>query len=174
MNISFIVKCIAMATVLTAAGLLASCEQAVGKNAEVISVQATMKTVTVAREECHDEVVTLKHEVKDSNRITGTVTGAVIGGVVGNQVGGGSGQDIATVGGAVAGGYAGNQVQKGMQDRNTYEEVQRVCAMVNTTEEVPSGYDVTYMLNGQQSMVHLDYDPGNQIAVVDGQLAPRQ
>lgn len=164
----------AMAVVLVSTGFTAGCERAIGNSAEVITVTPTTKSVTVAREECHDELVTLKQEVKDPNRVTGTVAGAVIGGAIGNQVGGGSGRDIATVGGAIAGGYAGNKAQEGMQDRNTYQELQRVCETVNATEQVPTGYDVTYRLDGQERMIHLDYDPGSQLAVVDGEVVVKK
>lgn len=170
MNIRLLTGWFALAAVLASAGFMSGCERAIGNSAEVITVTPTTKSVTVAREECHDELVTLRHDVKDQNRVTGTVAGAVIGGALGNQVGGGSGKDIATVGGAIAGGYAGNQVQKGMQDRNTYQELQRVCDTVNATEQVPTGYDVTYRLEGQDRMIHLDYDPGSQLAVVDGEV----
>lgn len=174
MNVKLIVKLGGMIAVLGAVGLAASCERAVGNSAEVISVKATTKTVAVTREECHDQLVTLNREVKDENRVAGTATGAVVGGVIGNQVGGGSGKDIATIGGAIAGGYAGNQVQKGMQDRNTYQEMQQVCSMVNGTEQQPSGYDVTYLLDGEERMIHLDYAPEGRMAVVDGQVVAKQ
>jgi uncharacterized protein YcfJ len=88
------------------------------------------RTASVARQECHDEIVTLTRPTKDPDQLAGTLAGAVIGGVLGNQVGGGNGKKLATVGGAVAGGYAGNKVQEGMQERNTYQETRRVCRTV--------------------------------------------
>jgi uncharacterized protein YcfJ len=87
-------------------------------------------TARVARQECHDEVVTLTRPTKDPDQVAGTLAGAVIGGVLGNQVGGGNGKKLATVGGAVAGGYAGNKVQENMQERNTYQETRRICRTV--------------------------------------------
>ena len=89
------------------------------------------KTASGPRQECHDELVTLTKPTKDPNQIAGTVAGAVIGGVLGNQVGSGDGKKLATAGGAVAGGYAGNKIQEGMQERNTYQELQRKCQTVN-------------------------------------------
>ena len=89
------------------------------------------KTASGPRQECHDELVTLTKPTKDPDQIAGTVTGAVIGGVLGNQVGGGDGKKLATAGGAIAGGYAGNKIQEGMQERNTYQELQRKCQTVN-------------------------------------------
>jgi uncharacterized protein YcfJ len=88
------------------------------------------KTASIAREECRDELVTRTRETNDPNQIAGTVAGAVVGGVLGNQVGSGDGKKLATVGGAAAGGYAGNKIQEGMQERNTYQEIQRNCEPV--------------------------------------------
>jgi uncharacterized protein YcfJ len=84
----------------------------------------------VAREECHDEIITHTKQAKDKNQIAGTVAGAVIGGVLGNQIGKGDGKKLATAGGAVAGGYAGNKIQENAQDKDTYTETKRVCKTV--------------------------------------------
>jgi len=89
------------------------------------------KMASGPRQECHDELVTLTRETKDPNQIAGTVTGAVIGGVLGNQVGGGDGKKLATAGGAIVGGVAGHKIQEGMQERNTYQELQQKCTTVN-------------------------------------------
>jgi uncharacterized protein YcfJ len=142
--------------------------------AEVTAVKPVTRTVSVPREECRDQLVTLTRETQDPKQVTGTVAGAVLGGILGNQVGGGKGKDLATVAGAVAGGYAGNKTQEGMQARNTYQENQRVCTMVNETHEEQAGYDVQYKLNGVTNSIHLDYDPGERIPVVDGQLSIKQ
>ena len=66
--------------------------------AEVLAVEPSMKSVSVPRQECRDQLVTVQRPVKDPNQIAGTVAGAVIGGVLGNQVGGGDGKKLATVG----------------------------------------------------------------------------
>ena len=89
------------------------------------------KTASGPRQACHDELVTRTKETKDPNQIAGTVTGAVIGGVIGNQVGHGDGRKLATAGGAIAGGVAGHEIQEGMQERNTYQELQRKCETVD-------------------------------------------
>jgi uncharacterized protein YcfJ len=141
--------------------------------AAVTAVNPTTKTVRVPREECHDEMVTRTRETKDPHQITGTVVGAVIGGVIGNQVGSGRGKDIAKVGGAAAGGYAGNKVQEGMQARNTYQESQRTCKTVHDSHQEKTGYDVTYVLDGKEHSIHLDYDPGKEIPVENGQIVTR-
>ena len=141
-----------------------------GEYAEVVGVEPNMKTVSVPRQECRPELVTHKKPTKDPHQITGTVAGAVIGGVLGNQVGGGKGKDIATVGGAVAGGYAGNKIQEGMQDRNTESELQDVCSTVYETQMEQDGFKVTYLLDGKEYEVKMDYNPGNRIPVENGVL----
>jgi uncharacterized protein YcfJ len=128
MNKPSIHRVIATALVLTAAAALAACNEgaASGGNTQAAAVQPK----SVAREECHDEVVTHTAEPKDSHQIAGTAVGAVIGGVIGNQFGSGDGKKLATVGGAVAGGYAGNKIQENNQDKRTWQETKRVCKTV--------------------------------------------
>jgi uncharacterized protein YcfJ len=92
------------------------------------------KTASGPKQECHDELVTLTKPTKDPNQIAGTVTGAVIGGVIGNQIGSGDGKKLATAGGAIAGGVAGNKIQEGMQERNTYQELQQKCVTVKSSQ----------------------------------------
>lgn len=138
--------------------------------AEVVSVTPAMRSVAVSREECHDELVTYTRDPKDPNKIIGSVAGAVVGGVLGHQFGSGSGNDAATAGGAVAGGYAGNRIQEAMQNRNTYETTELVCATVTDSELQQQGFDVTYRLNGREQQQRMDYDPGRRIPVVEGQL----
>ncbi|MFZ2507874.1 MAG: glycine zipper 2TM domain-containing protein [Steroidobacteraceae bacterium] len=88
------------------------------------------KTASAPRQECRDVLVTVTRPTKDPDQIAGTVTGAVVGGVIGHQIGSGDGNKLATAGGAIAGGIAGHKIQEGMQERNTYQEVQQVCETV--------------------------------------------
>ncbi len=171
MNNQLVIGSIVGALAVTAIGAVAGYRMLDQSNyAEVTNVKATTKTVSVPRESCRDELVTLTRPIKDPNQIAGTVVGAVIGGVLGNQVGDGKGKQLATVGGAVGGGYAGNKVQEGIQDRNTYQETQRKCTTVRDSRQEPAGYDVTYVLEGREQTVHMDYDPGRRIAVENGVL----
>lgn len=171
MNKQLVIGSVVGALAVTAIGAVAG-YQALdrGSYADVLAVKPSMKTVSVPREECRDEIVTLTRSTGDPNQIAGTVVGAVIGGVLGNQIGGGSGKKLATVGGTVAGGYAGNKVQEGMQERNTYQESQRTCHTVQDKRQEQSGYDVRYRLDGQEQTIHMAYDPGNRIAVENGAL----
>ncbi|MGB8326804.1 MAG: glycine zipper 2TM domain-containing protein, partial [Steroidobacteraceae bacterium] len=126
MNKQLIVGSVLGAVAVTAIGALAGYRIMDKANyAEVTSVKSATKAVSVPRQRCRDEVVTVTRSTRDPNQVVGTVAGAVIGGVLGNQIGGGDGKKLATVGGAVVGGYAGNKIQEGMQERNTYEQTQR-------------------------------------------------
>lgn len=171
MNKQLVIGGIAGAIAVTAIGAVASYRMLDEANyAEVLSVKGVTRTVSVPRESCRDELVTVTQTTKDPNQVAGTVVGAVIGGVLGSQVGGGKGKKLATVGGAVGGGYAGNKVQEGMQERNTHQETQRKCQTVQDSYQEDAGYDVTYRLEGREETVHMDYDPGKRIAVENGVL----
>ena len=175
MNRQLLIGGIIGAVAVTAVGAVAGFRAYEEANyAEVIAATPAMETVSVPRQECHDELVEQQEATRDPKQITGTVVGAVIGGVLGNQVGDGSGQDIATAGGAVAGGYAGNKIQEKIQEGNTEQQLQQVCETVYDTREVQDGYRVTYELDGREHTVQMDYDPGRRIALEDGRpvLAP--
>lgn len=138
--------------------------------ATVVAVEPAFETNRVARQVCGDETVLQQAPVKDEKRIAGTAIGAVIGGVLGNQVGDGSGQTAATIAGAAAGGYAGNKIQKKMQQGHLEESVEQRCVTIYDTESIPAGFDVTYELDGVESVVRMDRDPGKRIPVEDGEL----
>lgn len=173
MNKQVIVGIIAGAVAVTAIGAFGYQKLNQPDFASVTAVKPTTKTVSVPREECHDEVVTHTRAAKDTHQVAGTIVGAVVGGVIGNQIGSGRGKDVARIGGAAAGGYAGNRIQKGIQERNTYQETRRVCKTEHDTHEEHTGFDVTYQLDGQEHKVHLTYDPGQRIPVENGQLVIR-
>ncbi len=171
MNKQLVIGGIAGALAVTAIAAVGGYRMQDKKNyAEVLAVEPAMKSVSTPRQECHDQMVTVTRPTKDPQQIAGTVAGAVIGGVIGSKVGGGNGKKLATVGGAVGGGYAGNKVQEGMQERNTYQESQRVCETVRDRHQEQDGFDVTYRLNGQNQVVHMDYNPGKRIPVENGSL----
>jgi uncharacterized protein YcfJ len=136
--------------------------------AEVVNVRAVSETVSVTCEECRDQLISVQHPTKDPKQVAGTVTGAVLGALAGSQVGDGDGKKAATVAGAVAGGYAGNKVQEGMQERNVDQVSQNVCQETQASEQRDVGYDVTYLLNGQEHTVRMNDDPGRRIKIEDG------
>lgn len=140
-------------------------------HAQVLAVAPAIETVSVPREVCEDVATTHQAEPRDKHRVVGTATGAVIGGLLGNQVGGGSGKKLATVAGAVAGGYAGNKVQERVQSDDTYTTTEKHCTMVTEVEEKVVGYDVTYRIGDEQGQVRMAQEPGEQIPLVNGELA---
>ena len=138
--------------------------------ANVVAVAPAFDNQQTARQACNDEAITQQGPIKDEKRVAGTAMGAVIGGVLGNQVGSGDGKKIATAAGAVAGGYAGNKVQKHMQEGNFETVVEQRCGTVYDNQKIPAGFDVTYLLDGKQSVVRMDHDPGQRIRVENGEL----
>jgi uncharacterized protein YcfJ len=171
MNKSMMVGSIMGAIVVTTGGAYASYKViATPHEAMVVSVKEIKKTVRTPRQECHDEQVTRTKPVKDTNRLVGTGIGAAVGGLIGNQFGGGNGKVLTTVAGVAAGGFAGNQIQKKVQQGNTYTVSEQRCATVYDSSEVPTGYEVVYVLKGEQHQVRMDHDPGKSIPVKDGQI----
>ena len=171
MNRSLIIGMVAGAIAVTAGGAYAGF-RTLGDDpsAEVLKVEPLTRTIQVARQVCGDEIVSQEAPTRDPNRVAGSVVGAVVGGVLGSQVGGGSGQKAATVAGAAAGGYAGNQVQKQMQEGNRVESIEQRCETVYDSREQADGYQVRYLLDGQEGVVRTDQAPGRSIPVKNGQL----
>ncbi len=172
MSKQMIIGIIIGAATVTAVGSVAGYRYlAPDKYAEVISVTPVMNTVSEPREVCQDKLVTVKNSTNDPKQITGIIAGALIGGLIGNQVGGGSGKKIATAAGAAAGGYAGNKIQEDMQKKNTSQVSKTVCKTVYDTHEEQAGFEVTYLYDGQQKVIHIDHDPGARIAMENNQPA---
>lgn len=136
--------------------------------AEVTDARAIM---VAGRDEefCENVVVTHQAPVKDENQIVGTAAGAVVGGVLGNQVGGGNGKKVATAAGAIVGGIIGKNVQAKQQSKQTYQTTERQCRVERGADQV-TGYDVTYRLDGASDVVHLDFNPGGKLPVVNGEI----
>jgi uncharacterized protein YcfJ len=138
--------------------------------AEVLSTEPMVQTVKTPRQVCKDVVVSRKAPVRDRDRIAGTAVGALVGGLLGNQIGAGSGRTVATIGGAAAGGYAGNRIEKNVQDSNTEKTRETRCKTEYDSQQKVTGYRVSYRLGDKQSVVTMDYDPGDRIPVKDGKL----
>jgi len=169
-NKQLLVGGIVGAIAVTALGATAGYQMLGSDNyAEVLSVKPLTEMVSVPQEECRDELVSVRHPTQDPNQIAGTVTGAVVGGLIGSQIGDGDGKKVATVGGVVAGGYAGKKVQEGMQDRNVDQVNERVCETTQTSSQQPAGYEVTYLLDGQERTVRMSDDPGRRIPIENGE-----
>ncbi len=172
MNKSALTGVIVGAVAVTAIGAVATTKYGLNPLADYadgVAVEPNIKTTKVAREVCRDEQVTRQAPVKDEKRIAGTAIGAVVGGVLGHQVGDGSGRTLATAAGAVAGGYAGSKAQKELQERNTDTVTEQRCETVYDSQSSQEGYKVTYRLDGKESVVIMDRDPGKRIRVKDGE-----
>lgn len=143
--------------------------------AEVQMVTPVHETVKTPERICNSVPVVHKAPVKDENRIAGTVIGGVVGGLLGNQIGRGKGNTVATLAGAAGGAYAGNKVQQGLQDRDTYTSTEQKCRVVEKAHDTIVGYDVRYILNGQENTVRMAEAPsGNRIPVERGKLVSSQ
>lgn len=140
------------------------------KFAEVVAVKEFTEAVVTPHEQCQDVQVQHQAAVKDERRIAGTVVGGLAGGLLGSAVGGGNGKTLATVAGAAAGGYAGNQVQKNMQKNDVVTTSEHRCKTVNTKSQKVVGYNVTYRLDGKDSIVRMPFKPGATLPVKDGQV----
>lgn len=170
MNNSILAGAIVGGVVLIAVGAFASSrvELPWDDYADVVSVETAYDTKQVPRQDCSEVAVTEQVPVKDEKRIAGAAIGAVIGGVLGNQVGDGDGQKLATAAGAIAGGYAGSKIQKRVQEGNTETTIEEKCRVVYDTEKTPSGFLVTYLFDGKQSVVRMDHNPGKRIRMENG------
>ena len=138
--------------------------------AEVVAAKEILETVVTPREKCEDVQVQYQAPVKDEHRIAGTVVGGLAGGLLGSAVGGGNGKTLATVAGAAAGGYAGNRVQKNLQEKDVTTTTEQRCKTVNEKSQKVVGYNVTYRLDGKDSVARITFKPGPTLPVKDGQV----
>jgi uncharacterized protein YcfJ len=132
--------------------------------------------VAQTRNVCEQVPATVQVQVPDQAQssstpnATGMVLGALAGGLVGHQIGNGSGNTAATLAGAAGGAYLGNQIANSHQQPNQpgyHTETKQVmgtsCHPV--TDNVPSGYEVTYRYAGKLYTTNLPYDPGSTVRV---------
>lgn len=158
---------VAAALALAGAALAfpASAESTFSDSADVLSSEPIYKTarVKVPQRECWDEQASSGGSM--TAEIAGTVIGGVAGGVVGHQIGKGRGNDIATAAGAVAGAMAGRSVAQNRYPSDT--EVRTRCNETTRyeSEDVVSGYRVTYRYMGQTFQTTTRDRPGSQIPV---------
>lgn len=175
MNKSMLIGTVLGAGIATAGGAIGGYQLLKQADyAEVVSSTPIIKESKIPHQECHDETVVKQKPIKDQNRVAGKVIGAVVGGALGNQVGGGDGKKVATVAGAVAGGYAGDKVQHNMQQKDTYTTVEQRCKTTYETREDIVGYNVVYRLEGKESSIKMNYDPGTRIPLQNGELVIAQ
>ena len=143
--------------------------------APVIAAQPVYDRVSVPRQECWNETVSVAQPQPAPSgqglNPAGAIIGGVVGGVAGHQVGSGRGNDVATVAGTIAGALIGNSIANkatppapAVYNEPVQQVVQR-CRTVSDYQDVIRGYDVTYRYGGRDATVRLPYDPGPNVRV---------
>jgi uncharacterized protein YcfJ len=64
--------------------------------------------------------------------------------------------------------------EKSAQSAKPGETAVDTCVTVYDTESIAAGFDVTYELDGVQSVVRMDRDPGKRLPVEDGEIVVSQ
>ena len=122
----------------------------------VISSTPVVQQVTVPREVCRDETVTVPGRKSGA----GALIGGIAGGAMGNAVGNGSGRALATMIGLVGGAIVGDRVEGGGQPST---QVVRQCGTQSFYENRTVAYNVVYEYAGRQYSVQMPQDPGKYI-----------
>jgi uncharacterized protein YcfJ len=133
--------------------------------AQVTSVQPHYSVHSYPSRVCHEEprtaVVGSSYSGNGTSGV-GAVVGGLAGGALGNQVGQGRGRTAATIGGVVLGALAGNRVEGNMnQPPPAHEEtiMVSVCHTRYLQKSTVTGYDVSYVYNGQTGSTQMKYAP---------------
>ncbi len=156
---------------LLSAALIASGVALAQEQGRVISSSPVIQQVSVPRQVCTTEQVTVQQQKSGA----GAIVGAIAGGAMGNAVGGGSGKAAATVLGLIGGAALGDAIEGGPAAQT--QNVQR-CRMQTFYENRTVAYNVTYEYAGKQYSVQMPYDPGPTIplqitpVVSNPQMAP--
>ncbi len=143
-------------SLLLPAALLASGLALAQEQGRVISTTPMIQQVTVPRQVCTTEQVTVQQPKSGA----GALMGAIAGGAMGNAVGGGNGKAAATMLGLIGGAVVGDSIEGSPQMQT--QNVQR-CRMQNFYENRTVAYHVTYEFAGKQYSVQMPYDPGPTI-----------
>lgn len=126
------------------------------EQAQVVSSIPVIQQVSVPRQVCSNEQVTVQQPKSGA----GAIMGAIAGGAMGNAVGGGSGKAAATVLGLIGGAMVGDNIEGPAQTQ--VQNVQH-CRMQTFYENRTVAYNVTYEYAGKQYSVQMPYDPGSTI-----------
>lgn len=159
-------KLLLLSAALCSSGLTLAQEQG-----RVISSTPVIQQVSVPRQVCTTEQVTVQAQKSGA----GAIVGAIAGGAMGNAVGGGSGKAAATVLGLIGGAALGDAIEGGPAAQT--QTVQR-CRMQTFYENRTVAYNVIYEYAGKQYSVQLPYDPGQTIqlqitpVISNPQMAP--
>jgi uncharacterized protein YcfJ len=130
----------------------------------VVRVQPRYEQVHQPRQECRTEYVQVQAQQERGSG--GTIVGGIAGALLGSQVGHGNGKVAATAAGAIAGAMVGDHVQNdGRRDDGggVQEQAVRQCRTVDSVEQRPAGFDVTYEYRGHNYQTMMDRDPGDRL-----------
>lgn len=126
--------------------------------AKIIRVKPHYVVKTVAQRVCRDVPRTVV-DPREGPSGVGAVLGGVAGGIAGHQIGQGRGNVAATIGGAILGAAVGNQVERNVQQPQTRVVYETVCSTEYVQKSVRSGYEVTYLYNGEQGTIIMKKRP---------------
>lgn len=139
--------------------------------ARVTKVTPIYRTIAhkIPQQQCWVETVRVERPQYRTSSQTSTLLGGVIGGAIGNAVGRGrDNKRIGTVVGSVLGMSIGSDVARRNKHSQTvaYEDVERCeTSYKNKTEQVLSGYDVSYVYKSEHFNTHTKRHPGKRLKV---------
>jgi uncharacterized protein YcfJ len=127
----------------------------------VVRVQPRVEQVRTPHRECRTDYV--QAPVAQPRSQGGSVIGGIAGALLGSTIGGGNGK-VAAAGG-IAGAMVGNNIdnQNNAYAPQTQEQAVQRCRNVDTVEQRPVGYDVTYDYRGHTYTTFSNSDPGDRI-----------
>ena len=141
------------------------------ETAQVIESNPIYKVVEVStpQEQCWEEEISVDRPANRAQNGTPVVVSTIIGGAIGNAVGHNkTNKRVGTVLGAVLGHTIGRDIMRQNQqpEYREYQTVQRCKTVYQQHEEERlTGYQVTYLYNGEEYSIRTDSDPGDEIRV---------
>ncbi|MEX2469535.1 MAG: glycine zipper 2TM domain-containing protein [Pseudohongiellaceae bacterium] len=138
--------------------------------AQVIEARPVYRLVEIStpQEQCWEEEIVVADYRRDHGSSTPVLVSTIIGGALGNAVGHNkSNKRVGAVLGAVLGHSIGRDIVRSNSRTGTQYEVVQRCETVyqQHEEERLTGYQVTYLYNGEEYTVRTDSDPGDSIRV---------
>jgi uncharacterized protein YcfJ len=129
----------------------------------VVRVQPRVEQVRTPHRECRTDYV--QTPVAQPRSQGGSVIGGIAGALLGSTIGGGNGKVAAAAAGGIAGAMVGNNIdnQNNAYAPQTQEQAVQRCRNVDTVEQRPVGYDVTYDYRGHTYTTFSNSDPGDRI-----------
>jgi uncharacterized protein YcfJ len=129
----------------------------------VVRVQPRVEQVRTPHRECRTDYV--QTQVAQPRSEGGSVIGGIAGALLGSTIGHGNGKVAAAAAGGIAGAMVGNSVdnQNNAYPPQTQEQAVQRCRNVDSVEQRPVGYDVTYDYRGHTYTTFMNGDPGDRI-----------